>query len=269
MEESDFKYFQYNKELNYPIYLRYSNQYFSPDLLAFLVGMQFSELGEKDKLKVEEDLERKANARMLTLVPASSAVALQIHHAVESDRFGSESIALRDGYKVYRFKDIGLIVYSERASQWEMGCFENFGNEQDILAYRSVINRYLSWALVPYGVLGFWGVPIDEGIVILKPNEAQGEAIFIDVTKGRVISIDGVCFLPQPFKILRLDKSLRNRNIQMTREELLSFLSNRTTYFSMNGYPVPVRQILQTIGRLGQGFVHPKESFKPRTDLTL
>ena len=102
-----------------------------------------------------------------------------------------------------------------------------------------------------------------------KPIESKGEAVFIDVKALQMLSIDGVKKLRPHFKILRLDSTLHGRNIKMSTEELLSFLSSHCTYLDSSGLSVPVRQVIQTLSKMTEGLVHPEESFRPRTDLSL
>ena len=106
-------------------------------------------------------------------------------------------------------------------------------------------------------------------MVVQRYSESKGEAVFIDVKNERVITQDGVKKLTTRYKMLRLDPTLKNRNIKMTSEELLSFLTSHCTYFDTNGLTVPVRQMIQVVTRSTEGLYHPEESFKPRTDLSL
>ncbi len=269
-EENGFKYFQYCRELGHSVYLRYSEQIFSPKLANFLEDMGFDPLEEREVIELMAKKPRENNKfRILTLVEASLRVSAQIQRTLESDRFGQESVVPREGYKVYRFKNTALMVYSERTNFWEMGCFSDFGSGKDLFAYRSVINRYLTWALVPHGVLGFWGVPIEEGVALLRPGEGEANAVFFDIFNRKMIFGREVRSFPQPLKILELDKNLEQQNRSMRQEELLGLLSRRNTYLSISRHPVPVRQILQKLSSLGQGYVHGREFFRTKTDLAL
>ena len=268
--ESGFKYFQYCRELGHSVYLRYSDQIFSPKLATFLEDMGFNQLEDREVIELMAKKPREnSKFRILTLVEASLRVSAQIQRTLESDRFGLESVIPREGYKVYRFKNTALMVYSERTNFWEMGCFSDFGIGKDLFAYRSVINRYLTWALVPHGVLGFWGVPIEEGIALLRPGEAQGNAVYFDIFQRKMISGKEVRPFPHPLKILELDKNLEQQNLSMRQEELAGLLSRRNTYLSISRHPVSVRQILQKLSSVGQGYIHGQEFFKTKIDLTL
>ena len=269
MNETSWTYFQYQKEQGLPVYIKVNLADFDPSLQAFLGQMRFEELSEREALDLESGLTPEFKGNILTMRLANHSVARQINSVAESDRWGVECITPKDGYKVYRHKGKALLVYSFAVGMWEMGCHANFGNEDDLSEYRSIINRYLSWALVPHGIIGFWGVPVEEGMVVLKKREALGEAVFIDVRRRRLLSVDGITKMKAHFTILRLDSVLRNRNIRMTTVELVSFLSVNSTFFDYKGLSVPVRQAIQSFSKIAEGLVHPRESFKPRTDLSL
>jgi hypothetical protein len=118
-------------------------------------------------------------------------------------------------------------------------------------------------------LVGFWGVSVDDGMVAQRPIDSRGEVVFIDVVGLRMISFEGVKKLRPHFKILRLDPTLKGRNIKMTSEELLSFLSAHCSYMDTSGLSVPVRQMIQALSKMTEGLLHPQESFRPRTDLSL
>jgi hypothetical protein len=262
-------YFQYQKDLNLPIYLSADLGSFENNFGDFLVRMKFHKLNEKEELAAIADLKKNSNCRILHISEASPIVAKQIQSTMESDRYGAESIIPKVGYRVYRHKDVGLMVYSFGAKEWQLGCYKDFGSNQFLMASKMMINRFLSWALVPHGILGIWGVAVDDGMVAQRPLDSRGEVVFIDIVGLRMISQDGVKKLRPHFKILRLDPTLRGRNIKMTSEELLSFLSAHCSYLDSSGLSVPVRQMIQSLGKMTDGLIHPSESFRPRTDLSL
>jgi hypothetical protein len=263
-------YYQFQKDLNLPIYVCLDPQSFEAGIGEFLGVMKFTKLTEKEEPAVLEVLRKNNNARLLNISEASPVVARQIEATVESDRYGLESIIPKSGYRVYRYKGVGLMVYSFGAKLWELGCYSDFGaSKEKKLAFRMVINRYLSWALVNHGILGLWGVTVDEGMVLQRANESKGEVVFVDVVGNKIISLDGIKKLGPKFKVLRLDPMLKGRNIRMTNEELLSFLSAHCSYLDSSGLSIPVRQMIQTLSKMTEGLVHPEESFRPRTDLSL
>lgn len=269
MSGSNWTYFQYQKEEGLPIFIKVNLMDFDPSLLSFLVQMRFEELNEKEAKDLESRVTPDFEGNILTMRLATPSVSRQINSVAESDLYGSECITPKDGYRVYRHKGKALLVYSFGVGHWEMGCFSDFGDEKNLSEYRTIINRYLSWALVSEGIVGFWGVPVDEGMVILKRSESKGEAVFFDVRNRRLYTIDGAKKMKADFSVLRLDSTLRNKNLPMSQEELLSFLTVNSTFFDYNGLTVPVRQAIRSLTRMTAGLVYPRESFKPRTDLSL
>lgn len=259
--------FQFFKKLDLPIYLKFERDDFQDDLVKFLVDMQFSELkaDEIDAMDRKMDLSDK-KARVLSLKLASLVVAKQISRPQESDRFGIESIVPRENYRVYRYKGKAMMVYSYIAQEWELGCFKDFGSKAGLGAYRTIINRYLGMALAPLGIGGFWGSPVDEGVVLLRVNEALGEAVYIDFRNYRILTIEGPKPIEGDFTIIRLDNSLQSEK-SLSREEVYGMLAIHSTFLDYMGASVPVRQIFHSISTHFRGCVFPKDNFKPRLDL--
>jgi len=260
-------YFQYQKELNVPVFIAVNLEQFEPTLSDFFGEMKFTKLSDKEVPGVLEAMKKNNKARFLNMGEATPNVARQIHGVMESDHYGVESVIPKIGYQVYRYKDQGLMIYSFGAKVWELGAYSNFA--QNKLSARMIINRFLTWALVSQGILGLWGVAVDGGVVLQRPKESKGEVVFIDVVGNKIFTMDGVKKLGPKFKVLRLDPTLRGRNIRMRHEELLSFMSAHTSYLDISGLSVPVRQMIQTLAKMTEGLVHPEESFRPRTDLSL
>jgi hypothetical protein len=262
-------YFQYQKESMLPVYISADLTQFEPSLVEFLAKMKFSRLVDKEETEAIEAIKKNNLARVLHMSEATYTVAKQIQNIAESDRYGAESIVAQYGYRVYRYKGLGLMVYSHAAKEWELGTYKDFGSHELLNASKMIINRFLTWALAPQGILGIWGVPADDAIVAQRAVDSKNEAVFIDINGLRMFSQDGMKKLRASFKILRLDPTLRGRNIKMTSEELISFISAHCSYFDTAGLSVPVRQMVQTLSKIGEGLIHPQESFRPRTDLSL
>lgn len=262
-------YFQFHKELNLPIYVAVDLTAFDPSFAEFLSRVKFSKLVDKEEVAALEQVKKNNKAKILHISEATPVVAKQIQNTMESDRYGLESIIPKEGYRVYRYKDMGLLVYSFAAKEWQLGCYKDFGSSANSISSRMIVNRFLSWALVAHGIIGLWGVVVEDGMVAQRPIDSKGEAVFIDVVGLRMISLDGIKKLRPHFKILRLDPTLKGRNIKMSNEELLSFLSAHCSYLDSSGLSIPVRQMVHTLSKLTEGLVHPQESFRPRTDLSL
>ena len=267
---TEIQYFQYHRDFDYPVFVALEDNENQENIEGLLAQVGFRKIQGNEIDGMQKELSDNSHARSLCIKRASMRVVGQIESAVTSDRYGSESILPKSGYKVYRYKAHALVVYSYAASVWECGVTDLFcAGEESFFAARTILNRYLSWALAPLGVVGFWGVPVEDGSVVLKQKDSQGEAVFIDVRNHKFLSMDGATSLPSRFKLLRLDRHLRRKNIKMRSDELLSFLSVHTSYFDPEGNSLAVRQLLSALSRLCEGVIHPSESFSPRSDLSL
>ena len=262
--ESKFTYFQFNKNNDFPIYVKVQTSDFDPDLISFLRSLRFEELSNSEADIAKKTIESSPRARVLNIEEASLVVARQIAGARESDRYGAESIVTKTGYKVYRYRNIGMMVFSMVSKEWKLGCFPDFGNVDNEIHCRVVINRFLSWALAPLGYIGFWGTPVEEGLVIQRYIDTKGEAVFINVMDRTILSMDGEKRLRYNYSLIRLDPILRERSTEMSFETLLSFLSVNNTYFGETGQPDFVRQMLQTLAKMSAGINYPKDNFRPR-----
>lgn len=264
----EYTYYQYQKDLGLPIFVRADLGQFEQGLPDLLEKMHFNLLSSEEVKSVESSMLLK-NSRMLTLSIVTSQIERQLAVVQETDLYGSESMTSNQGHQVYRFKNTALMMFASLAREWKMGIFSHFGNDDDQLQEYSILNRYLGLALAPFGIIGFWGVPVDEGVVVLKQSTSKGEAIYIDALGGNILSIDGNKKMNNKFSILKLSSSVQGMNKRMSVEELFSFLSNYCTYFDSNGHSMAVRQSILKISKHHTGLIYPSASFRPRTDLVL
>jgi len=160
------------------------------------------------------------------------------------------------------------MIYSFVYNQWEMGCFTGFGDPERRAAHKTILNRFTSWALSAEGVVGFWGKMKDGGLLVQKNSKASGQAIFLDPVRRTLITAEGEKRLSGTFHFLREDATLIDRVPTMKREELLSFLLNRTTYFDFSGISVPIRQIVQQITGEFQGYRTPVEKAEKQEEVS-
>lgn len=269
METKQNSLFQYHLDSDFPIFIKIVDDLEGKDkgnLKTLLDQMKFRELSGHEEDSVEKTLSENPKARMLTLKVASFKLSGQINSVASSDRYGLESVLPKSGYKVYRYKNMALMVYSFAAASWECGVTDRFCVGVDgVFAARSILNRFLTWSLANLGVVGFWGVPVDEGFVVLNQKESQGEAIFIDVMNGKLFSCDGVKDVSGGLEILRLDSAIKGRSILMRPTELLSFLSVKTSYLDPQGISIPIRQLINQLAKQATGKVYPRSSFQPRS----
>ncbi len=265
--DSNLSYFQFAVEQDYPVYISCDLKMLDLNLLPMLRSARFSQCDEKSVAQMHTRL-REKRAKLLKISEASAKVSAQIGSSKFEDQFGPESVSLKQGYRIYRYKGLGLMIYAFSKSEWELGVSNLFGSEEATQMTRIILNRFSSWALCHDGIVGFWGAAVDEGIVVMKQSLAGGEAVFVDLNKNMVISVEGDKKLKPSLEILRLDRTLRDRTISMSKEELFSFLSNKCTFFDHNGLVVSIRQMIQAIVKNSNGVIHPLEDFRPRVDLS-
>lgn len=268
-EQEKITYFQFGRELDYPVYICVSLEQFDSSLTGFLTQCGFNLLTQDNAESIEGRLKGREHGRVLRIEQAGMRAGQQIMKTSDSDRFGPESVVSKEDYRVYRYKNLGLMVLSYGASEWKLGVTRDFGTDHSIVASRSVLNRFLSWALSPMGVAGFWGSPVQEGVVLMKQGEAQGEAVFFDILKNRLLTREGEKTFNSDFKIIRLDTILKNRSVRMGKEEMPGFLTVHSTYLSTEGLALPIRQVIQTLSVQFEGYRYPTENFQPRVGTIL
>ncbi|MBT3982424.1 MAG: hypothetical protein HOE90_13785 [Bacteriovoracaceae bacterium] len=265
-DNSAMTYFRFQKELGYNIYLKLDTRSYSDEFLDFIAKHQFSMVDEKDNKSVEAAILEDRKARVLKITPANFSVLRKLGSHKPEDRFGRESTTNGSGYSVYRYKGVALVVYSTFVKEWELGVVHQFGTGDLKGPSSVVINRFLSWALGLHGVVGFWGVPVDEGVVVMKEKASGGEAVFLDFNKKQLLTIDGAKDFNFGLNILKLAQLGKEEGIQMKLEELIPFLVSHCTYFDYDGIPLKIRQMIIAISRTATGFVYHQSSFKPRSE---
>ena len=253
MEENKLTYFQYQKSLRLPVYIRVDLERFDPHLPVLLGEMNFGRLTPEEALGVPERVERKVGGRLLTLEEASPIAAKRIDFMGELGKYGEESVVPGYGYRVYRYRGVAMMPYSYQFSRWGLGCFGDFGSEKRIVAGRIVINRFLGYALAPLGIVGLWGKPLENGIALARQNRSFGKAVFVDVKNESLLSSDGFCRMNSRFKVFRHSSRYLNRDVRMGAEELVSCLFAHLTYFDCEGPVMPVRRAVQALSKLVTG----------------
>lgn len=261
MSENKFSYYQYQKELGYEIYLRFEDFDFESQFVDTLEVMGFNKV-EREKIKTQTF--NKSHTRVLKIVKASAKVARQIDMTdYVFDKYGPESMSRIGNYDVYRYKNVGMMIFAADTLLWELGV-KNCENEK---AIRSVLTRYLSFSLASIGVVGFWGVPIEQGFVVMKPKSSNAESVFIDLKKNILITYDGIKTINSDFQILRLDSTLKNEMRRMKPDDLFSFLSMNTAHLSYTGVDFILREAIRELSQVALGYIYPESNFKPRMDV--
>lgn len=261
------RYFQYFKDAEYPVFIKLDSDFLGSGFFKLLKEMHFTELSN-DEVKARQHLFNSRFSRILHVTESTPKTSQLIRNNSTDDRFGPESFTDLVTHRVYRYKNQALIVYSFRFKEWQMGCHPSFAEPDFFLEAKIVMGRFLGWSLSVLGIVGFWGVPVEEGVVINKPIECKGEVVFFDVKRMVMLTIDGERKIKSAFTIIRLDSTLANRNIRMTKEELVGFLSSSTVYVDYQGLTISVRQVIQEIAHIAYGIIHPAVNFRPRMNLS-
>lgn len=244
-----YTYYQFAKEQSLPIYIRLRVAEFDPEVVGFLQVMNFTELSEKEGESAQQIIATSQMAKVLTIDEATPMVASQIRSNFQDDKYGMESIVQKPGYNVYRYKNMAMIVLSLASNEWLMGTFPEFGHTNKEYECRVVINRYLSWALAPMGIAGFWGRKLKEGIVLGRMNEVKGEVVFIDVRNRTLFSKRESVSLKNSEVFIKIDPLHKSSPARMRFEDAQAFLAIHSSYFGANGMPLAIRQVVATIAK--------------------
>lgn len=241
--------FQWQKEQDYPVFLRMDRALLEGRLQKLVSDLGFQEIPEKEHRKVSMT---RPGTRILSIVRASHRVHMQVKGSDGLDRFGPESLRPHGASEVYLYRRIGMMVFASSTALWELGLASNLETTEELMGLRVMLNRYLTWALAPHGVIGFWGVATNDGFVVMKQAQSFGEAVFVDVTRRRTYSSMGARPFEGIFTILRADKgAVAGKSFGP--EELVSFLSTHTTYFSHQPLPLPLRRAALALGTISRG----------------
>lgn len=261
--------FQYNKTLNFPIFITFPEKVFSTYFESFLMAHKWFRLAENESKTIDIVLKEK-NAKVLVVEECSPVVARSLRAVGPGgggDSFfagSNESIGLKEGVRFYKYQNEAMFLYSFVNSESKMGCFQDFGSKEKIA--RHIINRFLSLALSAHGIIGFWGMPVEEGIVVMRPEDAESRVVFIDIFKRNIFSDEGVTKIAANCKIFRLNSLPKSKSLKMRQEELFSFLYHHCAYFDIQGPSAPVRQVIQEMAKTLEGVWLPFESFRPRLE---
>lgn len=254
--------FQWHPAGEWPIYLSVRLSDFDSGLTGFLTSCGFDFLPGLSESDLEKRLAEHHHARHLRLELAGARVQAQIRATREMDRYGAESLVPGQGYRVYRYQGRALMMLSFGAEVWRLGVPKDYGHEPSLATQDKIImNRYLSWALSPLGVVGFWGKMEGNELHLLRPGEAGGEAVFVDWQAERLLSTGEMITLPPQFGLIREGRE-HKRESSMTREELFGALTAHVCYLSYEGLSLPVRQVLQAMAKGVVGRKRPVSSIE-------
>ncbi len=260
----NFKYFQFVIKNKIIFLLKVDEKLVVPTIEDVLSNLSFTELNTESLAKILENKD-KNKIKIIALEKASSLTADQINKGLTNDRWGTESIIINNGYHTYKNLKVCLAVYGNQFPIWKIGLLTS----EDHLQIKTTLIRLISFALAPLGIIGFWSSLIDDGIVILRKEEAKGMACFIDVRSDLLYTNGKILDLLQVKNIVRLDRTLQRKSMPMPREKLISFLHEYTTYIDPYGLHPILKRTINELSLKVNGTIYPTKSFHSSSALSL
>lgn len=258
MSEKKFSYYQYRKELGYQIFIRFEEAEFEQQFVEHLALMGFDPIS-RDEVKDLELTPRKT--RILRVISANAKINQKILSPQLGDsRYANEQVSQVGAYSVYCYQNVALMIYGQDSLMWELGVRDTTNAK----ALRAIFSRYLSFALQDQHVMGFWGVPIDEGFVVRSAGDANFESIFVDLNRKLILTYEGHRELDASCSILRLSAYRTSDMRRLSSEELLSFLAMRTCFISAVGMQRHMRADIWDLVQIVSGYEYPEINFQPR-----
>lgn len=261
MEIETTSYYQFSKGHAYSVFVKFEDLELERSLVDSLKELGFDKV-EKNDLGSLQIIPNKTC--VLKINKANFKTAKHFNSLGPGHIQGQESFSATATSDVYCYKGVGVLVMPHRGVIWEMAVRQKDDTSNEIFV---MLTRYLGFALAKQGVLGLWGVPIKEGLVLMRPLKANFESVIIDLQRGVMITKDHVWPIDSEFKILRLDRDLHKTQKYMTKEELLGLLSVHTTYMAYSALPTELKNVLREIAQTTQGVIYPEQNFIPRPDL--
>lgn len=231
MQNQKWNYFQFRKQHDYPVYLRFKNEELNPKFSHLLSELGFNELNEQDSKRIP--LQR-PHTRLLTVQFASARLDQQLNSSDTLDKYGAEVLSIQAGTPIYTYRKVGIMALPTNKTLWDLALHSEISNTDQMIGFRIILVRYISQALADQGVLCFWGTVRDESVIVMKQVQSFGEAVFIDWNKKVIFSNGGEMKFNSHLKILRKDKESKSSGA-MNREEVISFLSVSTCLLSFSG----------------------------------
>ncbi len=228
----------------------------------------FKEMGFQNESKDEDRFNGRTIKVLFTDV--SSIRKLSASSAIPLQNQTGELVYRKLGHSVYVYRDFAAVIYSSQAKEWK--CYLNgnpqlWNNIEMNILFKMVVGRILSLIFEKTSIVGFFGVPVEEGVVVMNAKEAKGEFVFFDVQNKKIITQDGVKSFDFPNKILRLETTHSNYEKKMRPEELYSFLMARTALLSLGVNNLYQVNAIKKLTKLSEGVIFPEKSFKPRVSV--
>lgn len=249
METTKWSYFQFRKNHNYPVYLRFRQDEFQTKYSHVLNEMGFSALTEADAKKIPL---QKTNTRILTIQEASARLQLQINGSDLLDKYGLESLSLQGGLPVYTYRKVGIMSVPMSKTLWDLALSPDLSHTDQMVGLRIILVRFLAHSLSDMGVLCYWGTVKDDAVVVMKQAQSFGEAVIIDVAKKMIFSTGGETRLGSSLKIIRKDKESKYPS-QMSREDIIGFMSVTSCLLSFTGITPSMKKAIYDLSAFASG----------------
>ncbi len=231
MQITTWRYFQFRKQHDYPVYLRFIHDELNPKFSHLLHELGFNELSEQESKKIPLS---RSHTKLLAVQFASARLNQQLNGSDSLDKYGHESLSIKGSMPIYTYRKVGIMALPANKSLWDLALHSEISQADQMIGFRIILVRFLSQALAEQGVLSYWGTFRDGSVTVMKQLQSFGEAVFIDWNKKVIFSNGGEVKFNTHLKLLRKDKAYTN-SYSMSREELISFLSVSTCLLSFNG----------------------------------
>lgn len=249
MEATKWTYFQYRKSYDYPVYIRFKQDELNPKFSHLLGEMGFNLLTDAESKKIP--LQR-TYTKVLTVQEASSRLQQQINGSDLLDKYGPESLSLQMGMPVYTYRKVGVMGVPQNKTLWDLAIHSEISHTDQMVGLRVILVRFISQALADQGVLCYWGTVKDDAVIVMKQLHSFGEAVLIDLNKKAIFSNGGEMKLGSSLKIIRKDKEVSVAS-NMSREDIIGFLSVSTCLLSFNGITNPMKKAIYELSSRATG----------------
>jgi hypothetical protein len=246
-------YYQFHKTHSYPVIIRLDSSVAEGRLQKVISDLGFFELSEAEKKTLPLN---KASTKILSLKKAPPRIIQQVKTPDTLDSYGLESLQTNNNFQIYTYRNLGMMIFSYSSSYWELGLCSDLNNTEELTHLRIMLTRFVSWALGPLGIIGYWGVTTQDGMVVMKQAHSFGESVFLDLDNKRILSGQTEKKFGGDFTIFRAEKTVP-QNKTLSKEELISFLSTASNYFSYGGLPTPMKRNIFLLGSMTRGEYSP------------
>src|SRR5690606_27081750 len=151
-------YFQFRKQYDYPVYLRFRQDEMNLKFSHLLHELGFNELSQNESKKIP--LQR-SFTKMLTVQMASARLNQQLNGSDLLDKYGPESLSIQAGIPVYTYRKVGIMAMPPYKNLWDLALHAEISQTDQMIGLRIVLVRFLSQALAEQGVLTYWGTVKD------------------------------------------------------------------------------------------------------------